>query len=307
MMAMDKQFQFWRLNLTYVGAGAAALYWLIESLMHAFYWQSGSLLTTLLAQSQRDELEMRLIMVMMMVGFGWLAERGKVHYQTLLFKHQKVNRLLRFLSECNQSIQRKPDEQSMLDAACKAAVAIGGFRFAWVGMQRQEGFKLVAWASADPSLNEHVILLEEHAALLSCLGCRQVMDQRGAQLCEIASKLDCPAPWKEAFVSQGCKHAYALPIVVSGQTVGVFEVYAGDGGSLTREENAILDETADDISVALTALDTEKMRQQQHEELRRRIDELERFQKATVQREFRIKELRDEIELLNGRIKAHDE
>jgi len=299
-MDMDKQFQFWRLNFAYMGAGAAALYWLIESLMHAFYWQSGPLLVTLLARSSRDELEMRLIIVIIMVAFGWLAERGKVHYQMLLFKHQKINRLLRFLSECNQNIQRKPDEQSMLDAACKAAVAIGGFRFAWIGMQRPEGFTLAAWASADPSLNEHVILLEDHAALLSCLGCRQVMDQGGAQLCEIASKPDCPSPWKEAFISQGCKHAYALPITVSGQTVGVFEIYAANGGVLTQEELAILDEATDDISVALTALDTEKMRQQQHEEMRRRIDELERFHKATVQREFRIKELRDEIAALKA-------
>jgi len=307
MMPTDKQFQLWRLNLTYVGAGIAALYWLIESLMHAFYWQSGSLLTTLLAGSQRDELEMRLVMVILMVGFGWLAERGKQHYLILVEKQKKLNRLLRFLSECNTGVQRQTDEQRVLDGVCRAAVEVGKFSFAWVGMQRPEGFTLVAWASADPSLNEHIILLEEHAALLTCLGCRGVMDQGSGHLCEMATRLDCPAPWKEAFISQGCKHAYALPITVSGQTVGVFEIYAGNGGLLTQEESAILDEAAGDVSVALTALDTEKMRQQQHEDMRKRIDELERFQKATVQREFRIKELRDEIELLNGRIKAHDE
>jgi len=36
------------------------------------------------------------------------------------------------------------------------------------------------------------------------------------------------------------------------------------------------------------------------QELRQRIAELERFQEATIEREFRIKELRDEIEKLKS-------
>jgi PAS domain S-box-containing protein len=39
-------------------------------------------------------------------------------------------------------------------------------------------------------------------------------------------------------------------------------------------------------------------RRQSEEALRHRLDELERYQKATVSREFRIKELRDEIAAL---------
>jgi hypothetical protein len=38
------------------------------------------------------------------------------------------------------------------------------------------------------------------------------------------------------------------------------------------------------------------------EELKQRVDELERFQKATVQREFRMKELMEENEMLKKRI-----
>ena len=40
--------------------------------------------------------------------------------------------------------------------------------------------------------------------------------------------------------------------------------------------------------------------QQKTHELRERVAELERFQEATIEREFRIKELRDEIEVLKG-------
>jgi hypothetical protein len=42
-------------------------------------------------------------------------------------------------------------------------------------------------------------------------------------------------------------------------------------------------------------------RKQAEEALQQRLEELERFQRATVQREFRIKELKDEIERLKGK------
>jgi len=40
------------------------------------------------------------------------------------------------------------------------------------------------------------------------------------------------------------------------------------------------------------------------EELAKHVDELERYMKATVQREFRIKELRDRVEELEKRLKG---
>jgi GAF domain-containing protein len=84
--------------------------------------------------------------------------------------------------------------------------------------------------------------------------------------------------------------------------VGVFEVYAGEEGDISPDEKSILDEVADDVSVALENIAMEAERKQRGEELARRVEELERFQKATVQREFRIKELRDEIESLKAEI-----
>ena len=48
-------------------------------------------------------------------------------------------------------------------------------------------------------------------------------------------------------------------------------------------------------------------RRQNEEALRQRLDELERYQKATVNREFRIKELRDEIAALKNTEKAKND
>jgi hypothetical protein len=303
MMKVDNMLQSWRFNFTAVGLGVAVLYWLVESLLHTFLWHQSSFWEALHGGHDLNEITMRLIIVTMMVGFGYLAEQGKRHYHALATKHQNTNRLLRFLSECNQHVQRQLDEQSLMDAACRAAVDLGGFRFAWVGMQRPEGFRLVAWASSDPALDEHAILLEEHAALLSCLGCQKVLKEGVAELCDISSRKGCSEVLKEAFINQGCEHAYVLPLMLSGKVVGIFEIYAGEQGKLSEDELPILDEAADDVSVSLTSIHIGKERQEKAEELQNRIDELERFQKATVQREFRIKELRDEIEQLQGDVK----
>ncbi|MDT8377196.1 MAG: PAS domain S-box protein [Mariprofundaceae bacterium] len=252
----------WRLNFTAVGLGVALLYWLAESLLHTFFWETAPLSVTLLAQPGPDELFMRLVTVAVIVGFGCFTEHGKRHYQALAIKQLKTNRLLRFLSEVNQYVQRQPDEQSILDAACRAAVEIGEFKFAWVGTQRPEGFTLAASASADPALNEQQILLQDHEALLGCLGCRAVLDEGVAQLCELDAKVDCPAAWKKSFLSRGCRHAYAMPVRVSGRVAGVFEVYAGEGVTLSGEERSLLDEVADDVSVVLTNIEQETLRQQ---------------------------------------------
>ncbi|MDT8377213.1 MAG: PAS domain S-box protein [Mariprofundaceae bacterium] len=257
-----KELRVWRLNFTAVGLAVALLYWLAESLLHTFFWKLGPLSVTLLAQSLPDELFMRLSTVAVIVGFGCFAEYGKQHYQTLAIKQLKTNRLLHLLSESNQHVQRQSDEQSMLDAVCRAAVDIGKFRVAWVGMQRPEGFTLAASATSDPLLNEQQLLPEDHESLLGCLGCRAALDEGVAQLCELDTREDCPAPWRESFLRQGCRHAYAMPIRVSGRVTGVFEVYAGEEGILSGEERSILDEVADDVSIALNNIEQETERQQ---------------------------------------------
>lgn len=299
-MKTESKFHCWNLNFTAAGTAVAVLYWLTESVLHAFVWNETSFWEALHGAHDSNELIMRIIIIVLMIGFGWLTEQGKRHYQAIAIKQAKLNRLLLLLSECNQNVQRQLDEPSLMDAACKAAVEVGKFKFAWIGLQRPEGFRLVTWASSDPTLNEHVILLEEHASSLACLGCQKVLREGIPQICDLASKVDCPAKWREAFLRQGCKLAYALPITISGKVVGVFEIYAGESGSLSQEELTILDEVASDISIALSNIYREIERKEKDKELHRRVDELERFQDATADREFRIKELRDE----NTRLKA---
>ncbi len=255
--------RFWRLNFIAVGVGAATGYWLLESLLHSNYWDSIPFWQSLQGEHDSNELFMRFVIVIILLIFGYAAEKTKQHYMGLSSKYIKIDRLLRFLSECNQNVQRQTEENALFDAACKAAVEVGEFSFAWIGMNRGDDFELAAWASMDPLLCEEIKVgrLQDYASLIRCLGCQQVLKKGISVLCEISEKMDCAAPWKENFLNNGCRHAVALPLKIGEKTVGVFEVYAGEGGKVGEDELSILNEIAGDISVALTNFEyTEQQR-----------------------------------------------
>ena len=292
-----------KLNLIWIGLAAAVIYWLTESLLHTFYWKIGYLSTNLLAQSSEDEFEMRLIVTFMMVGGGYVGETVKRHYQNLLKKQIQHNRLMHFLSDCNQRVQRKTGADELFQAACKGAVEIGEFRFAWVGMLEDGHFKLAAWA-ADQSLAGKISGLLPPSALIRCLNCQHVIKEGVSVACDLRERVDCAAPWRDDLIRLNTVQALTMPLKVDGEAVGVFEVFAGSWGALDKTERVILDEVADDISHALQNIRHEAERKQLMQDMQHRLDELERFQKATVGRELRMKELAEENAALRNQIAA---
>lgn len=67
--------------------------------------------------------------------------------------------------------------------------------------------------------------------------------------------------------------------------------------------NSVLTDEKGRITGTLSAGEDITGRKKAEEELRQRLDELERYQKVTVEREFRIRELRDEVNNLKTKIK----
>ena len=93
----------------------------------------------------------------------------------------------------------------------------------------------------------------------------------------------------------GVHAAASFPLFSNEKIIGAFTVYSTDPNYFESDELDVLIEATGDISFALEAIKRE-------ESLKRRLDELEHFQKTTVQREFRIKELRDEVKQLRQQL-----
>jgi len=291
-----------RINFAWLGAGLAVTDWLLETLLHTYLLDSGSFVDNFLPHDA-NELWMRIMIMALIIGAGILVEILMRRHSNMLIHMQKLNRLLTLLSNINQVVQRHMDPKLLLNSACKATVDIGGFRIAWIGLQEGSELKLATWAVADPEL-EDVIRQMKESVLGSCLGAQCVFQTGESTLCELRKKAECHAPWLSSAIEHGCEHAIAIPLKINNKTVGVFEVYAGGNGQFSEDERSILDEVADDISVALTNIEHEKQRLKNQEKLRERLDELERFQKATMQREGRIKELRGEVDSLQAKLDA---
>lgn len=277
----------------------AVIYWVLEAGMHAYVWHNGSFFDTLLGEHDPNELWMRFVITALLLGFGVHMQRVRVRENRARIRAERLNRLLRFLSDINQHVQRGVKEQDMFDAACRAAVESGGYRFAWVGKANDDGMTLSAWA-AEPGcrLESDIEALRRRGGLLHCAGVQDVFSSGQCRLCELQERMECDAPWRDAFISRGCRFAAALPIRIGVRPIGVFEIYICEDGQFSEGELAILNEIADDISVALMNAEHEQQSKANEEALKQRLEELERFHKSTVQREFRIKELRDEVDSL---------
>jgi transcriptional regulator with GAF, ATPase, and Fis domain len=290
------------INLFRLGIALAVVYWLLESIVHSYLWHESTLWEALHGAHNINEILMRGIIVGLLIGFGFIGNRLLNRERQAREHTAHVNRLLQFLSDVNQNVQRHTDRQQLFEAACNSAVNIGDFRLAWIGMREDGELKLAVWAVADPALEDVIRMMQEPLALGGCLGAQKVLRQGECTLCELRGRVDCHVPWLSAVLEQGCEHAVAMPLKIGEETVGVFEVYAGKDGKLKEDERAILEEVADDLSVAMTNIEHEKQRRQDREKLQQRLEELERFQRATVQREFRIKELRDELDTLEEKL-----
>ena len=180
-------------------------------------------------------------------------------------------RALRLLTDTNQAMMRARDEATLLAVACQVAVAVGGYRMAWVGLvdPTQPGaVRPVAQAGFD----EGYVAASE--ATWS--------DGRGPAAIAIASDAPCivrDIPTDPAFadrrddaVARGYRSAAALPIHVGGAVAGVFKVYSSECDAFDDAERVILTELVEDLGFALSAVRTAAERDRAERELRTLID-----------------------------------
>jgi GAF domain len=290
------------INLFALSIIMAIGYWLFESCMHAFFWHTGPLSETILAQSERDELEMRLVIVALLIGFGWFGQRMMRQHAEADKTIARLNRLLRLSSFLNQNLTRETDRQPLFDTACHAAVEVGGFNLAWIGLYFAEQNSLRAVSIA--SSNEACLKDVETAGLRKDgAHCRMALEAATGQkptTCSTFKADDCKAAWRKPLMQHGCQSAAAFPLKIGDSTIGSFVVYAGVEGFFNERERDILAEAASDVSHILNNIEVEKERERSALELRKRVDELERFRKATIDRELRFKSLQNELSQLKG-------
>jgi PAS domain S-box-containing protein len=184
----------------------------------------------------------------------------------------RLNRELRAISNCNQTLMRAVDGQTLLDDICRIICDEAGYRMAWVGYAGHDDARTVrpvAWAGPDSGFIENVNLswadnIESGSGPVG-------IAIRTGEIINVQNIATDPrmAPWRERLLQRGYRSSIALPL--EGEDANVFGallIYSGETNAFTPGEIRLLEELAGDLAFGITALQTRAERKRAEEDLR---------------------------------------
>jgi PAS domain S-box-containing protein len=182
----------------------------------------------------------------------------------------RLNRELRALSDCNQTLLRATDEQSLINDICRIICDEAGYRMAWVGYAEQDAVKTVrpvAWAGVE----------ENYLRTAGISWSEESERGRGPTGTAIRSGTTCynqdfslgQSPvWRERVLQHGYRSGIALPLKDErAGTFGALTIYSGEPNAFTAEEIRILEELAHDLAFGITTIRTRAERQRAEQEV----------------------------------------
>src|SRR5271157_3705647 len=183
----------------------------------------------------------------------------------------RLNRKLQAISNCNQSLLRATDEQSLLEEICRIVCEEAGYRMAWVGYTDHDEAKSVrpvAWTGAEEGY-------------LASAGITWADTDRGSgptgtairsgKSCCIQDLATDPrlVPWRESVLPHDFRSSIALPLKDEhGNAFGSLTIYSAQPNAFTSEEIRLLEELAADMAFGVVTLRSQAARKQAEEALR---------------------------------------
>jgi len=169
----------------------------------------------------------------------------------------RLNRELRAITSCHQTMMRAVDETSLLADICRIVCEEAGYRLAWVGYVERDadnsvrpvaraGHDLgyvdaarVTWADADRGRGPVGAAIRSGNAAW-------------VQDFEFDPRV---APWREEALERGFRAAVALPLKdEAGGVFGALNIYAAERDAFTAEEVRLLEQLAADLAFGILVL-----------------------------------------------------
>ncbi len=185
---------------------------------------------------------------------------------------RKLNRALRVLTECNQTLAHATDELPFLKEVCRILVEVGGYRLAWVGLREYDEGKTVRpiaqFGFEVGYLDKLDLRWSEEPEGLGPTG-------KAIRTGEIQTvqNIQCDpsfALWRKEATSRGYSSSIALPIKIDDQEpLGCLNIYARQPFAFNREEVKLLSELAVDAAFGIRIIRARKERDLVSSELRK--------------------------------------
>ncbi|MGH8639184.1 MAG: diguanylate cyclase domain-containing protein, partial [Burkholderiales bacterium] len=165
-----------------------------------------------------------------------------------------LNRVYAMLSGINNAIARLTDRQRLYEEACRIAVEHGDFGIAWIGQFNAECMEIVPVAAAglelDSMLRHTAISLRPGVTSEVNVVPRAFYERRPVVDNDIAASPQGGRRRQEA-IRRGYRSVITLPLMIAGNSVATFSLFAKEPGFFDEEEISLLTELAANISFAL--------------------------------------------------------
>jgi len=182
----------------------------------------------------------------------------------------RLNRELRAISLCNQTLMRAEDEQTLVSDICRIVCDQAGYRMAWVGYAVHDEAKTlrpVTWAGAEEGyLSQVQFTWAETGRGRGPAGQAIRLGESSFQdfLTDPQS-----APWRESALQRGYRIGIALPLKdENANTFGVLCIYSSEPIDYALEEQRLLEELAGDLAFGICVLRARNVQKQAEEALR---------------------------------------
>ena len=180
----------------------------------------------------------------------------------------KVNRSLKSFSSCVRAITREDSERLLIQEICRICVEVGGHQMAWVGFADNNDektlYRVVHWGEDRCYFDNLRITWENSEYGLGPAGtCIRTGETIVFQNLKTNPRY---RPWLET--AQQCNFAscVALPLKEAKKTFGTLIIFNSKENAFVKEEVALLEELAGDLSYGITNLRIRDQRQQEMEE-----------------------------------------
>ena len=182
----------------------------------------------------------------------------------------RLNRELRAISDCNQTLLRATDELSLLEEICRIVCEEAGYRAAWVGYAGHDEAKSVRLVACTGAEKEYLANLGiTWSDTERGRGPTGTAIRGGKTCCVQDFATDPPlAPWRESLLQRDFRSGIALPLKDEhGDAFGSLTVYSAQPNAFAGEEIRLLEELAADLAFGIVTLRSREARKQAEQEV----------------------------------------
>jgi PAS domain S-box-containing protein len=189
---------------------------------------------------------------------------------------KRIKRALRIVSACNQVLLRASNELELLDTVCHTVERVGGFPVVWVGYARHDAGKSVLPVATAGRMARYLSGIEvswgENDIGHGPAG-KAIRTGKSTTARDIATNPDF-LPWREKALNHGLAAVLAIPLTVTGKTIGALIIYSLHPEGFGPKESEILEQLAADLSYGIGALRAQEKHRQTQGKLNRTAEQL---------------------------------